>query len=544
MTRTLSETMTLGDVLVRAAHRDPHHEALVFPDTRLTYAGLLERAVDRARSLLSLGVGPGDHVGILMPNLPEVTELMFGASLIGAIPVPINARFKERELAYVTTDADLVVLVTTDVVAEHVDYVELLHAALPGLAEAPDPWGLDLEVAPRLRAVVCTGSDARYRGMLGRDEFADAAVRVPRDEIERLRCQVRLRDTAVMIYTSGTTAEPKGAPLSHEALVRTCLAAGRVRFELTQKDRIWDPLPMFHMSSILPLVAIFDAGGVFISLTHFTVAAAIDQIIAERPTVAYPTFPTITAGLIAHRRWPEVDLGSLRAVVNVAPEDMLRAYQRAFGDAVQMAAYGLSEAAGVVAYTELTDDLDARVTTSGRPFPGIELQVVDPETLEPVAADVEGEIWVKGFNLFDGYWKDPAKTAEAITDDGWLRTGDLGSLDPDGRVRYHGRLKDMLKVGGENVAAIEIEAFLTGHPAVLLAQVVGIPDDKYVEVPAAFVELQEGATVTQEELIEFCRGKIASFKIPKRVVFVDEWPMSATKVKKYELRDRLVNGTI
>ena len=228
--------------------------------------------------------------------------------------------------------------------------------------------------------------------------------------------------------------------------------------------------------------------------------------------------------------------------MNVGPEDLLRRYQEAFPFAVQVASYGLSEAGGVVAYCSMDDDLDARVTTSGRPFPGIELRVVDPETSETVSADTQGEIWVRGFNLFEGYWKDPAKTAEAMTADGWLRTGDLGSMDPEGRVRYQGRLKDMLKVGGENVAAIEIESFLANHPSVKLAQVVGIPDEKYLEVPAAFVQLHDHAAATADELVEFCRGKIASFKVPRRVVFVDEWPMSATKIQKFRLRQGLLAG--
>ena len=168
------------------------------------------------------------------------------------------------------------------------------------------------------------------------------------------------------------------------------------------------------------------------------------------------------------------------------------------------------------------------------------MQIVDPETLEKLPADVQGEIWVRGYCLFQGYWKDPEKQAESVTRDGWLRSGDIGSLDPQGRVRYRGRLKDMLKVGGENVAAIEIESYLMTHPAVKLAQVVGMPDDRLVEVPAAFVEVFEGHQVTADELAEFCRGKIASFKIPRRIVFTDDWPLSATKIQKFRLRQRLL----
>ncbi|HSG78012.1 MAG TPA: AMP-binding protein [Acidimicrobiia bacterium] len=537
----LSTAMTMGDLLVRAAERDPDHDALVFPDVRYSFADLLDRAVEQARSLVTLGVESGDHVGILMPNHPDVTEVMFGALLAGAVPVPINARFKKRELAYVVGDADLVVLVTTDVVAEHIDYVQLLHASIDGLADAVDPANLSLGAAPELRAVVCLGSDRSYPGMVGRDAFGALAAETDPSEVEERRRRVRVRDTGIMIYTSGTTANPKGCPLSHEALVRTGRAT-RDRFRLTDEDAFWDPLPMFHMSSILPITACLDAGASFISLTHYTPDAAIDQIIAERPTVVYSTFPTITASLVAHPRWPEIDLERVRLTCNIAPEDLLRRFQAAFPHAIQVAAYGLSEATGVVGYNELTDTLDQRIQTTGRPFPGVQVRIVDPETLEERPPGEVGEIWVRGYSLFEGYWKDPEKQAESVTADGWLRTGDLCTVDADGRISYEGRLKDMLKVGGENVAAIEIESFLANHPSVKLAQVVGIPDEKYLEVPAAFVQLHDHAAATADELVEFCRGKIASFKVPRRVVFVDEWPMSATKIQKFRLRQGLLAG--
>ena len=191
----------------------------------------------------------------------------------------------------------------------------------------------------------------------------------------------------------------------------------------------------------------------------------------------------------------------------------------------------------MVSFNELTDTLDQRSTTCGRPFSGIEIRIVDPETGEPRGVGEHGEINIRGYCLFEGYYRDPEKTAETMDADGWLHTGDLGSLDLDGRISYHGRLKDMLKVGGENVAAVEIESYLGTHPAVKIAQVVSAPDPKYVEVPAAFVELHEDIEMTADELVEYCRGKIASFKVPRYVRFVTEWPMSATKIQKYRLRE-------
>jgi acyl-CoA synthetase (AMP-forming)/AMP-acid ligase II len=214
-------------------------------------------------------------------------------------------------------------------------------------------------------------------------------------------------------------------------------------------------------------------------------------------------------------------------------------FQAAFPDAVQVSAYGLTEATGVVSFGELTDDLEARTESCGRPFPGIEVRVVDPDTGAPLSADERGELVIRGYCLFEGYYRDPKATALAVDDDGWLHTGDVGSLDSFGRIRYHGRYKDMLKVGGENVAAVEIESFLGNHPAVKLVQVVAADDEKYQEVPVAFVELHDGASATADDLIEFCHDKIAAFKVPRHVRFVDEWPMSATKIQKFRLREQI-----
>ena len=374
-------------------------------------------------------------------------------------------------------------------------------------------------------------------GMLSQAQFEAAAERIGEEEIEQLAARVAVRSVCIMIYTSGTTDLPKGCPLTHEALVRSGRAMGRERYLLTAEDVFWDPLPMFHMSAILPITAVFDAGATFVSMTHVEPDAAIDQIVEERPTVLFPSFPTLTTALIHNARWGEVDLTRVRVVNNVASPDMLRAFQAAYPDAVQVSAYGLTEATGVVSFNELTDTLDERSTTCGRPFSGIEVRIVDPETGEPRGVDEHGEINIRGYCLFEGYHRDPEKTAQTMDADGWLHTGDLGSLDRDGRISYQGRLKDMLKVGGENVAAVEIESYLGTHPAVKIAQVVPAPDPKYVEVPAAFVELHDGIEMTADELVEYCRGKIASFKVPRYVRFVTEWPMSATKIQKYRLRE-------
>jgi fatty-acyl-CoA synthase len=536
--RRWHDAMTLGDLLVRAAERDPGAPAIVFPEARCSYGELEAGAVRSARSLAALGVGAGSHVGILMPNCIDFLHTFFGAALLGAVAVPINARFKPRELGHVIADGDLDVLVTSDIIEEHVDYVALLHATVPGLAVAPDVLALDLGGAPRLRTVVLLGSGTAP-GMVDRPTFDRLAGQVGEQEIDERRSRVAMRQVALMMYTSGTTAMPKGCPLSHEALVRTSVIAGRTRFGFTAGDRFWDPLPMFHMSAILPLIGVIDAGAAFLSMTHFDADGALAMLDEEGATVSFATFPAVTQALLNHPGYHPDRWKRIRLINNVAPPDTMRAMQAQMPHTIQISAYGCTECAGVVAFNDPTDTPEQRATTCGRPFDGIELGVRDIETGAPLGAGERGEIVVRGYNLFEGYYKDPELTAERIDADGWFHTGDIGALDPGGRISYLGRTKDMLKVGGENVAAVEIESQLGTHPAVSIAAVVGVPDPKYMEVPAAFVELRPGCEATAEELIEHCRAGLARFKVPRHVRFVTEWPMSATKIQKFRLAERL-----
>jgi fatty-acyl-CoA synthase len=526
---SVTELCTIPDLLVRAATRDPDGDCLVFPNEHISYRAQLDRAVQAARSLAALGVNKGDHVAMVLPNMAEYVDVMLGTMLLGAWAVPINSRYKARELGYVVENADVKVLVTTDTTDEFTDYVSLLREAFPDLPRPPS--------APLLEKVVVIGATAPA-GTMGWEEFQSLAASVEAEEIDRRRSRVAIRDVGLMMYTSGTTAMPKGCPLSYEALVRPALEAGRTRFELVGGDRMWDPLPMFHMSFVLPFVACLDAGAALLSMHRFEPGEALRYMEREKVTVNFASFPTITEAFLNHPDFSSTNL-SFRLINNVAPPDALRSMQARMPFARQISAYGLTEAGGVVAFSEPTDTADQRATTSGRPFRGIELQIRDLETDAVAAAGEPGEILIRGYCLFEGYYKDASKNGESRTVNGWFRTGDIGTLDTDGRVSYLGRSKDMLKVGGENVAAVEIEGFLGLHPAVMLVQVVSAPDAKYTEVAAAFVQLKPGAAATEDELIEFCRGKIASFKIPRYVRFVNEWPMSATKIQKYILRQTI-----
>jgi acyl-CoA synthetase (AMP-forming)/AMP-acid ligase II len=532
-----SEVCTYGDLLVRGAERHPDRDAIVFPDTRLSYAELDRRAVDLARALAGLGVEPGDHVGIVMANCPEFLEVLFGTLYLGAIAVPINNRFKPRELRYVIENADLVALFTHDEPGAPTDHAGALADALSGLSTSTDPRRLALDVAPRLRMVAVLGDSAG--GCADRDDLAELATEVDDTLVEHRRRSVALRDVGIMFYTSGTTAMPKGCSLTHEANVRCGMLTGE-RLGWVEGDRMWDPLPMFHTAFTQPLAGIMAAGGSFLSQRHFDPTVALEMIEEEEATVMFPAFPTITQALLTHADYDESSFKRVRSIFNVAPPDLLRAMQAAMPHTTQVGAFGMTEFAGSVVMVHPTDSLDDRCDNQGPPLPGLEVEVRDPDTNRPLPAGARGEIVARGPTRFEEYYKDPVKTAEAVEPDGWFHTGDLGEIDENGRLSYHGRLKDMLKVGGENVAAIEIESYIANHPAVSICQVVGIPDDTYVEVAAAFIELKPRTTATAEEIVEFCRQGMARFKIPRHVRFVEEWPMSSTKVQKFKLRDDLV----
>lgn len=536
------QVTTLGDLLLIANDRYSSSPALILPDAHLSYGELTERVLARARALQALGVKPRDHVGLLLPTCVEFVEFLFAIALCGAVAVPLNARYRYSELAYVIDNGDLVTVITTSRIADHVNFVERLTQALPGLDAQQDPRRLSIASAPRLRSLVLLGESAAP-GFLREEEFAALAALSSETLVHETRMRVRLGDAAIMLYTSGTTANPKGCLLSHEAIVRNSIALGRHRYALRHEDVFWSPLPMFHIAAILPMCAIFDVGGAYATMQHFEAGAALRMLEQERVTATYPCFVTIMQDLIYHPDFKKTDLSRITLMNSnfaVQPPAIKDAMLEAIPHAIYVGTYGMTETAGTVSTSRLDDPLEERVGRLGRPLPGLEVRIVDPATGREAVPGERGEVWVRGYSTLIGYYKDPQKTAAALDADGWFHTGDVGSIDGRGTLMFHGRIKDMLKVGGENVAAAEIEACLQRHPGVKLAQVVGIPDARLVEVPAAFVERKAGAAVTAEELIEFCRREIAGFKVPRQIRFVTEWPMSTSKIQKFRLRDELV----
>jgi fatty-acyl-CoA synthase len=530
--------VTIPALVRHAARRHPDNDSFIFPEAGQTYAELERSATEVARSLTALGIGRGDAVGAVMPNCLDFVHAMLGTAMVGALFVPLNARLAPRELAYLIPDSGMSLLFTTDAADDHVDYAARLHEALPNLARAAATGEPRLPEAPGLRYAVILGR-RRAAGFLPGEEFLALGEVIDPDIVRAAADAVGADDPYIMMYTSGTTSVPKGCPLSHASVVRLGTAVGQEAFRIESSDRMWNPLPMFHVSAQAPMIGVLNAAATYVSMTHFEPTAALRLIERERATLLFPAYPTLTGPLLEHPDYGPDTFARVRGLLTVGPPDLLRRYQQRLPHTRHVSCYGSTETGGIAVMGRLDDPLEDRLTC-GKPFEGIEVQVRDPFTGVPAASGHTGVLHMRGYNLFLGYHNDPAKTADSVDPDGWFDTGDLASVDARGNLTFQGRTKDMLKVGGENVGCVEVEAYLLSHPDIVMAAVVGVPDPKYDEVPAAFVETRPGVAVSAEELIAFCLAGLAKYKVPRFVRFTADWPMSATKIQKFRLRDRLL----
>ena len=490
-------------------------ECLVMDDDRVTFGELCSLVEQRHRILRDAGVRPGAHVGVSMLQSVDQVATVIAITLARAVAVPINSRYKTFELQAVLPTAGL-----SAIVASGATYRARLHRAVH-VGEVPASAGSELYLY-----TPTGGATDPWRCTQLPD--ADGAAAHPSPAFAELAHACRVRDVAVMYFSSGTTSAPKGCQLTHEALTRTAEGTAR-RMRLAPEDRMLNPQPFFHIGAWQAFFAMLYAGGTFVSMSHFDADRAMRLIDDERISVLFTAFPTLTQELVFHPDYTEASFRHVRAVFTVGPPESLRGLQAAMPSSVLVNAYGSTEAGGSVTMTALDDPIDARVT-QGTPFPGVTLQILDDQGAE-LPADEVGEIAVSGPTLFTGYFS-PEGTSSPPEQ--W-RSGDLGRLTAEGRLVYLGRKKDMLKVGGENVSTLEVESYLQSLAGVKMAQVVGVADAKYGEVPVAFVEAAPGAAVSVEALLASCRENLASFKVPRRVFAVDVWPMSATKVKKADL---------
>ncbi|MGM7678577.1 class I adenylate-forming enzyme family protein [Microbacterium sp. A94] len=536
---------TVPALLFRGVEKFADRDAFVF-DTgsdiiHETYQELFDRSLEFARALVGLGIRPGDHVGVAMHNSIDLIHALFGSTLAGAVAVPMNTRLAPRESAYVIQDSGVRVLLINDIAREHVDLVERFHEALPGLADAGMGVAGTTPEAPALLGAYLFGvSEATGFGTA--ESFLAHAASVPAETVLDAALETDPESTYMMLYTSGTTANPKGCRLPHRSIVATGYQVGRERFGLTPEDKLWNALPFFHVSSQAPMTGVLDAGATYISMVYFDPERALDLIRNEGATVLFPAYPALTQPLLNNADDVEAAFSKVRAVLTVGPAELLRKYAEQFPNGTkQISCYGSTELGGIAVMGRLDDSAEER-STAGFPLDGVEMQVRDLETGEPVGPGIGGELWFRGFNLFTNYHNDAEKTAEAFDDEGWLNSGDSGSVDERGYLTFLGRVKDMLKVGGENVACIEIEAYLMSHPAVAVAAAVGKPDNKYDEVPVAFVELRPGHDVDPQEIIDFAAKGLAKFKVPREVHIVTEWPMNAgTKIQKFKLKEQYLS---
>lgn len=526
---------SLGDLMDMQAEKYGNKDAVVFPEDRYTYQDIADYAQNISKVLLALGVKPGDRVGYFLQECIDTIGIIIGAAKIGAITAPINARFKTTELNQVIVHAGIKVIFTSSPEIG-TDFNGLINETFPQIAESTSKH-LDFPEAPELEAII-TLDDIERPGTFNLPDMTEMALTVSDETVTARQAGVRVRDTAIIMYTSGTTAMPKGAMLSHESFSRYASSVTQ-HMRLTNDDIFWAALPMFHIGGVAFMLASLFVGSTFIHTGNYNPDIAFQQIRDERPTVVLAAFETIWVPIVNHPNRDEDDFDSVRLIQCVGVPERLRQFQDQTPHAPILNCFGQTECCAYLSLSELDDEPELRFTKGGFPMPGMEAEVHDPETGELLPNGSIGELWYRGPNMFDGYFRDPELTAEVFDERGYFKTGDICEIDNEGRVTFVSRLKDMLKVGGENVSAAEVEGYLITHPAVALAQVVSAPDDRYVEVPAAYIQLKPDAEATEEEIIDFCKGKIATYRIPRYVRFVDDWPMSGTKIKKIVLREMI-----
>jgi fatty-acyl-CoA synthase len=536
MTETLGTALTLGQMLDAAAERNPSQEAIVFKGERVSYGALKRRADAFARGLLALGLGPGDHVVVWMPNRVEWNVANLGIAKAGGVTVTCNSRYKAFEVEYVLGHSDAKALILADRFdAAGIDYIEILREICPEIERS----GGRLRSArfPSLEHVIVLG-DRVPAGCRPWTDIERLGSSIGAPALDGIR--VGPDDAAVMLYTSGTTGEPKGCLLSHGNIYYKC----RVYQDLhgwTARDRYLVPVPYFHIFGAMGGVAANClAGSTQVVMDVFDPAEAMRLIEAERVTI-FSGVPTMFITMLGHPSFGRFDLRSLRTgSIGAAPvpvEIMRKILDSDHGLGMDaLVVYGLTEATGGTHWTRPGDPIDKRVSTVGLRTPEIEDRIVDAVTGAPLGPGEEGEVCIAGPTLMLGYYKNPAATAEKIRD-GWLHTGDMGVKDSDGYVRITGRLTDMIIVGGFNTYPAEIENFFLRHPKVLDVSIVGVPDPVMGEAVMAFVIPKAGETLTEENIAAFARGRIANFKVPKYIEIVEGFPLTGSgKVQKFKQR--------
>lgn len=529
----IPQSRTLPDLLDEMAARYPDREAVVWGKERLVYRDYRARVRQLAKGLLALGVERGDKVALLMENRTEWLLADFAVTMLGATLVPVSTWSTGRELAYVLRHSDAATLITVDRFRGR-DFLAVLAEA----GAAPTAGRGQAPAGPELRHVICLGAE-RYRGLTPFSDLEALGAGVSDADLWARQRAVEPRDVAYILYTSGTTSTPKGVPLQHFGLIENMFNIGE-RQHLTEADRLWLGVSLFWgFGCENALLAVMTHGGAVVLQDHFEPGEALALIERERCSVYYGT-PNIALALWEHPERRRRDLRSLRTGAAIGPPPAMQMVMD-IGAAEICNVYGLTECYGNCALTDARDPVEVRLHTVGRPLPGTEIRIADPRTHRPLPPGEVGEIGIRGY-LMPGYYKDPEKNAAAFDADGWFLTGDFGLIDADGRLSFRGRIKEMVKTGGINVAPLEVEEVLLTHPDVEQAYVVGVPDPRKEEAVAAVIVLKEERRVSAEDLRAFCRQALAAFKVPQHFRFATraELPLTASgKVQKHRLRETL-----
>ena len=531
---------TIGESLNRAAARFGDRDALisVHQAIRLSYRGLRQQVDRAARGLLRLGIERGDRVGIWSPNRAEWVITQFAAAKVGAILVNINPAYRRRELEFALNQAGVTALIAARAFRK-TDYVEMLTELMPELASGPR-GPLVTDRIPSLRHLIYLGADPKP-GATAWSEFIELGDEVDQSALVARERILQFDDPVNIQFTSGTTGLPKGATLSHHNILNNGYFVGEM-LHYTEADRICVPVPFYHCFGCVMgnLAAVTHGAAVVVPAESFEPEATLRAIDDHQCTSIYGV-PTMFIAQLEHPSFGQFRLDSLRTgIMAGAPcpiEVMKQVIDRMHVPQVTIC-YGMTETSPVSFQSGVDDPIDARVSTVGRIHPHLECKIIDPDTGDIVPRGTPGELCTRGYAVMLGYWDSPAATAASVDAARWMHTGDLAVMRDDGCVNIAGRLKDMIIRGGENIYPREIEEFLYAHPKISEVQIIGVPDVKYGEEVCAWIRLRDGQRATEEDVREYCRGQIASYKIPRYIRFTTEFPTTVTgKMQKFRMRE-------
>ena len=530
---------TIGEFFERQVEAQGDRECIVYPDRdlRFTYKEFDERVNMLAKGLLSIGIKKGDHVGIWAKNVPDWLTFLFATAKIGVVLVTVNTAYKSHELDYILKQSDMKALAIIDGFRD-LSYIETIYELIPELKKH-SRGNLKSKEYPCLKNVIYIGPE-KHRGMYNTNEIMLLGKHQNDDEFNRIKSSLSNEDVINMQYTSGTTGFPKGVMLSHRNILNNGFGIGH-RMKFTAEDRLCIPVPLFHCFGIvLGVLAILTHGGTIVMVELFDPLLVLSAIQKEKCTAVHGV-PTMFIAELNHPMFDMFDMSTLRTGImagSTCPIETMKEVMEKMNMTEITIVYGLTESSPGITQSYADDTVERRANTVGVAFDEVEVKIVNSKTNEELKPGETGEICCRGYNVMKGYYKMPDKTEEVIDKDGWLHSGDLATVDEDGYYTIVGRENDMIIRGGENIYPREIEEFLFTIDGVKDAQVAGIEDERYGEIVGAFVIKEEGSDLSEEDIRDISIQKIARFKVPKHVFFIDEFPLTTSgKVQKYKLSE-------